>query len=128
MRDVTVRVEDWLNISLGDGDFGVGVDQFTIVAISVDDDPDENSRWAKAHDKTGKFRITGESVSYISVSVTISPEIVIASQPIELLARFCTSTIYRLENRPARVPKDFDYVRCAQAISKALAVYGHPVA
>jgi hypothetical protein len=129
LRDVTVRVEDWLNASLGDGNFGIGVDQFTIVAISVDDDPNENSRWTKAHDKTGRFKhpITGESVSHISVAVTMPPAKVIASAPIDLLALFCNSSIHRLETRPARVPQGFDYERCSTAISKALAVYVQPV-
>lgn len=129
LNDVTVRVEDWLNASLGDGDFGMEVDQITVVAISVDDDPSENSRWEKAHNKTGRFKhpITGERVSHISVAVAIPPAKVLACEPTELLLLFCVAATNRLSVRPVRVPKGFDYARCSSAISKALAVYVEPV-
>ena len=125
LRDATVVVEDWLNASLSDGMFGEGLDQFTIVAISVDDEAEENIRWFNAHNKTGKFksRFTGEPVCYISSAVLLPPSSVISKAPHALLSYFCSATIERLKSRPKRVPKGFDYVRCATAVSKALEIY-----
>jgi hypothetical protein len=130
LNEVTVRVEDWLNASLGDGNFGDSVDQFTIVAISVDDNAEENLRWAKTHNKTGKYKnpFTGEHVRFISSAVLLAPSTVIPKAPAALLSYFCASTIERLESRPERVPKGFDYERCRAAVSKALKVYVERVA
>ncbi len=125
MCDVTVRVEDWLNASLGDGDFGGKVDQITIIVIAVDDDASENSLWEKANNKVGRFKnpFTGERVSHISAAIAISPAKVLACEPTELLSVFCVSATNRLSVRPPRIPKGFDYERFHIAISKALAVY-----
>lgn len=123
-------VEDWLNASLGDGIFGESVDQFTIVAISVDEDAEENARWSNAHNKTGKFtnRFTGKQVRYVSSAVLLPPSSVMSKAPRALLSYFCSAAIERLKSRPKRVPKGFDYVRCATAVSKALEVYVEQVA
>ena len=125
LREATVKVEDWLNASLGDGKFGDSVDQFTIVAISVDEEPEENARWSTAHNKTGKFtnRFTGEQVRYVSFAVLLPPSLVVSKQPRDLLSYFCLATIERLKFHHKRVPKGFDYARCVTAVSKALEVY-----
>lgn len=130
LREATVTVEDWLNASLGDGRFGESVDQFTIVAISVDEEPEENSRWSNAHNKTGKFtnRFTGEQVRYVSSAVLLPPSSVMSKAPRALLSYLCLTAIERLKSRPKRVPKGFDYASCATAVSKALEVYVEQVA
>jgi hypothetical protein len=125
LREATVKVEDWLNASLADGNFGEGVDQFTVVAISVDDEAEENMCWSSAHNRTGKFKnpFTGKPVRFISSAVLLPPSSVIPKAPAALLSYLCSATIERLKLRPTRVPKGFDYVRCATAVSKALEVY-----
>lgn len=123
--EATVKVEDWLNACLGDGNFGEGVDQFIIVAISVDDESEENIHWSKAHDKTGKYKnpFTGELARFISSAVLLPPSLVSRKTHSALLSYFCSGTIERLKSRPKRVPKGFDYMRCASAVSKALEVF-----
>jgi len=130
LNEATVMVEDWLNASLSDGNFGEGVDQFTIVAISVDEEAEENIRWSNAHNKTGRFKnpFTGEHVRYVSSSVLLQPSSVISKAPHALLSYFCSATIERLKSLPKRVPKGFEYVRCTTAVSKALEVYVQQVA
>lgn len=125
LREVAVKVEDCLNASLSDGKFGEGVDQFIIVAISVDDEAEQNARWSGAHNKTGRFknRFTGETIRYISSAVLLPSSSVISKAPHALLSYLCAETIERLKSSPKRVPKGFDYVSCAMAVSKALEVY-----
>ena len=128
LRDATVAMEDWLNASLNDGKFGDGVDQFVVVVIAVDSDPEENLRWAKSHDKTGKYKnpFTGEGVRYISSAVVLPPSKVKELGEESILSFLCAATICRLASRPKRVPKGFDYERCAKAVSLALQVYVQP--
>lgn len=125
LNDATVRLEDWLNTSLSDGNFGNGVDQFVIVAVSVDDPAEENARWANPHDKTGRYKnkFTGESVRFISSAVLLPPSQVISKTQATLLPYFCRAIVERLGTPPKRVPKGFDYARCSNAISVALEVY-----
>jgi hypothetical protein len=129
LRSVTVLLEDWLNASLGDGDFGVGIDQFVLVAISVDDVAEENERWAKAHDKTARLKhpFTGGVIRYISSAVLLPPSQVIALPEGSLLSYVSDAMANRVAFRPKRVPKGFDYARCAAAISKALKIHVVPV-
>ncbi len=125
LGEATVRVQDWLNASLGDGNFGEDVDQYIIVAISVDDEAENNIRWSNAHNKTGKYKnpFTGESVRFISFAVLLPPSLLTSKAPAALLSYFCSAIMERLKLRPKRVPKGFDYARCAAAVSRALEVY-----
>lgn len=125
LNNATVRLEDWLNAALGDADFGGGVDQFVIVAVSVDDHAEENARWARAHDKTGRRRntLTGEFVRFVSCAVLLPPGQVVSATQAGLLPYLCSAIVDRLATRPARVPKGFDHARCANAVSVALQVY-----
>ena len=128
LRDATVAMEDWLNASLSDGNFGEEVDQFIVVVIAVDSDPEENSRWAKSHDKTGKYKnpFTGEGVRFISSAIVLPPSKVQELGQESILSFLCAATIRRLALRPKRVPKGFDYERCSKAVSLALQVYAQP--
>lgn len=121
-------MEDWLNASLSDGKFGDSVEQFIVVAIAVDNDSQENLRWAKSHDKAGRYKnpITGEGVRYISSAVVLPPSKVQELGQESTLSFLCAATIRRLALRPKRVPKGFDYERCAKAVSLALQVYVQP--
>ena len=125
LSGATVTMEDWLNASLGDGNFGDGVDQFVVVAVAVDDDPEENCRWAKSHDKSGKYKnpVSGEGVRYISSAVLLPPSKVQELGQQSILPFLCAATIRRLASRPKRVPKGFDYERCSKAVSLALQAY-----
>lgn len=125
LNEASVKVEDWLNVSLSDGKFGEGVDQFTIVAISVNEEAEENIRWSNTHNKTGRFKnpFTREHLRYVSSAVLLPPSSVISKAPHALLSYFCSATIERLKSPPKRVPKGFEYERCALSVSKALEVY-----
>jgi len=125
LNEATVKLEDWLNASLSDGNFGGGVDQFTIVAISVDEEASENIRWSNAHNKTGRVKspFTKEPVRYVSSAVLLPPSSVISKAPHAFLSYFCSAIIERLKSPPKGVPRGFEYVRCATAVSMALEVY-----
>jgi hypothetical protein len=129
-REITVKFEDWLNAALGDSEFGEGVDQFTIIFISVDDQKDQNTRWASAHNKLGKYkdRFSGESVRYLSVAVEILPSEILGKSPLEYFSCAAVAAINCLKIRHKRIPKGFDYLRCATSISKALDVYAKTMA
>jgi hypothetical protein len=130
IRDATVKMEDWLNAALGDGDFGTSVEQLVIVVVCVDDDPAENSRFAEKHNKAGRYKhpFSGESISYISFAVQLPPSVVHPLDLPTLLSRINETAIPLLRVRPKRLPKGFDYARSSEAVSKALAVFVQPVA
>jgi len=125
LAKASTRLEDWLNAAIGDADFGGGVDQFVLVAVSVDDDHEENLRFASAHDKSGRYTnpFTGERTSYVSKAVLLAPSAVIGKPPAAVLAALSASAVAALALRPSRLPKDFDYARCAKAVSMALEAY-----
>ena len=124
-REITVKFEDWLNAVLGDGDLGEGLEQFTIVFISVDDQKNQNSRLASAHNKLGRYkdRFSGESVRYLSVAVEIVPPEILGKSLPNFFSYAALAAIECLSIRPKRGPKDFNYLRCAASISTALNVY-----
>jgi hypothetical protein len=126
---VTVTLEKWLNGALADGAFGGTLEQLTFVVVSVDDDVLENERWVKTHEKlaTHHHPITGETTRYLSLAVQLAPSLVANSQYRILLAEVSQRAIERLSVRPKRVPRGFDFARCAAAVSATLSVYA-PVA
>lgn len=125
MADVTTRLEDWLNASLSDGEFGGDLEQFTVFVVSAFDEAGENERWAAARDKLGSHKspITGQSVKTLSVGLSIPPAELGAVDLQKGLNIVALALREKLRSRPKRVPKGFEYERCASAISAALAAY-----
>jgi hypothetical protein len=125
LREATVKLERWLNASLHDGEFGEGLDQFSIVVISVEDDPSQNESWLKAQEKSGKAMqpFTGEPIRYLSVAVEVLPHEVRTKGPRELLVLVSARAKDRLATRPKRVPRGVDYARLSAAVGAALAAY-----
>lgn len=121
----SVKIEDWLNAALGDGNFGEGVDQFTLVIISVDESAEENSRWANSHNKIGQVihPFTGEKIRTISSAGLLSPSLISGQDPAAVLSCVTEGIVGRLASHPKRIPKGFDYDRCALAVSKSLAAF-----
>ncbi|MGI4877405.1 MAG: hypothetical protein ACRYG4_07955, partial [Janthinobacterium lividum] len=89
--------------TLGDGDFGTGIDQFSIVIVSVSDDPSEDTRWLSDGNKLGAFKAwpEGRRQRYLSVAVWVEPS-KLAAAPLEMqLSLVCAAIIDRLATRPA---------------------------
>ena len=53
---VAVALEDALNPVFEKISFGGGIDQFTVVAVSVDPDSVENEKFCKKHNVVGSFK------------------------------------------------------------------------
>ena len=56
LREVTVKLEDWLTAALSDGEYSSAPDQLAFVIVSAFDEPEENERWARSHDKLGSYK------------------------------------------------------------------------
>ena len=125
VSDATVKIEDWLNASIGDGDFGEEIAQFTLVVISVYDDAEKNGRWVQTHEKLGVFKdfATGKRIPFLSVAVSVLPATVQSLLPRDLLSHICHSATERLTVRPKRLPRNFDFQNFARCVSTALEVY-----
>lgn len=125
IRDATVRLQDWLNATLEDGEFGLGLEKFTFIVVSVFDEPEENERWAKAHRKLGSFthQATGERVRDLCAAAAIPPQLFGSQQLVENLEIICRAMRAEITQRPKRLPKGFEYERFAAAVNAALEVY-----
>ncbi len=122
---VMSTLQEWLNAALSDGDFGDGIEQFTFIIVSVVDDISENEKWAKTHNRLGRYKdhFTSELVRYISISVELSPSSIASTELNNLYYLVSNAITNRLLSRPKRLPKNFDFTRCANAITATLAVY-----
>jgi hypothetical protein len=125
VSEVTVKLEDWLNASLADGEFGEGLDQFTLFVVSAFDEPEANERWAEVRNKLGSFRspASGELVRSMSMAVAIPPADMMALSLEGAMQLVSVMLRAKLAVRPKRVPKNFEYERCAAALSAALSPY-----
>jgi hypothetical protein len=125
VNDVTLKLEHWLNAAVADGDFGKGLDQFTFFVVSAFDELDTNEQWAEARNKLGSFKnpSSGESMRTLSVAVPVPPADMMALSLEEAIQLVCTLLRAKIAVRPKRVPKGFEYERCAAAISAALTAY-----
>lgn len=119
---VTVPFEDQLNTALGGVDFGSRIDMFAIVIVSVDDDADENERFAKGQRRlaTARTPFTGEPVHYLSVAVTISPLSLAQHDDLALPGYIASQIAAVLAVRPGRIPRGLDYPRLSISVSAAL--------
>jgi hypothetical protein len=122
LGDITVAMEDRLAAVLGLLDFGSSIDQFTIVVVSVYDDPMENEEWCKAHRKlaTIKNPITQTPMRLLSIAVPISPAEICTAEP-DTLPKLVTNAVRReLAVRPKRLPKGLDFAQLSDAVARSL--------
>jgi len=125
INDVTFKLEDWLNAVVADADFGASLDQFMIVVVAVDDDPDTNGSFAGPWNKLSNILnpFTGLKIKSLSLSVEINPSIA-TELPFEDLLSNLTQAIQRkLSCRPKRLPSGFDFPRVSRAVSVALEAF-----
>jgi hypothetical protein len=118
----TTRIEDWLAAALSDGELGSSLHQFTIVVVAVDDDPSKNAKYGSDRLETLTIMPPGERRRNLRVAIYISPaEMAAISEQVrfEKIAALATA---KLRVRPKRIPKGFDYRRCAASMQAALRV------
>lgn len=109
---------------MSDVEFGGELDQITVFVVSAFGELSENERWAAARDKLSfKAPLTGQSCKVLSIGVPIPPAHFCATDVEKGLKIVALALRERLRSRPKRVPKGFEYERCASAISAALAAY-----
>jgi len=118
-------MEDWLNRALSDASFGEGLDQFTLVIVSVDDEPGSDDRWVRANTRVLRFvdPFTSSPVRSLSVAAPLPPRVVLSARPDRLFAIVAEAIVAALAKRPARLPRGLDYDRCKRAIGHTLAIY-----
>ena len=98
------------------------IDQFTMVLVSVYDDPNANEKWCQGHRKlaSAKHPFTGESTRYLSVAVPVAPAEVVAATPSELQRLVAAAIERALAARPSRLPKGLDYAALRTAVGSVL--------
>ena len=123
--EATTKVEDWLNASLLDGDFGEELGQLTFFIVSVYDEPEKNQAWASARDKLESFKhpLDGSAVRSLSFGVPIPPDQFRKGAVADWAAIISSAVREKLRVRPKRVAKGFQYERCAAAISASLSAF-----
>jgi hypothetical protein len=125
VRDVTVKLREWLNAAMSDGDPDSHLDQVTMVIVSVEDEPEQNERWAKSHRGLGRPKnpYTGETYTNLSFAVAISPSKFDGANLEKALRVASSAFIQTVIERPNRVPKGFDYERFANGLAAALSAF-----
>jgi hypothetical protein len=123
LRDQTADLDALLNSVLGEWQFGDGIDQLTLVIVSVDDDPQENTRWAVPHNKLGAFthHISGQRVRFLSLSALVPPNELLRSTSAASSALIRHAVLGKLSARPERLPSGYNFQDLAAAVASILA-------
>lgn len=125
MNSAAVQLEDWLNAALSDGEFGPGLDQLTLFVVSVDDEAEENDRWAEPRNRFGGVThpTTGVRIRDLSLAVSIPPAELLALDFGQAMRTISAALQRKVLERPRRVPEGFEYERWAKATAAVLGVY-----
>lgn len=110
-RRATCLLEERLAPIFSSRSYGGAVDQFSVVAVCVDDDPEENRRFVVEYDKHGAYRdlVTGARIKYISFALPFRPEEVRAATDCQLIDEICEKLKSHLNIPAMRLPKGFNY-------------------
>ena len=114
--DVTNRLEDLLNATVADGEFGAEPDVFMLTVVAVDDDESENLR------HTPRDKLARDN-SYLSLAASMSPSVIASADFPDALKMVSMQIREKLLMRPKRLPKGFDFERCSASVSAALGAY-----
>jgi hypothetical protein len=109
-------LEGALQPKLG-ADYG-GIAQLTAVLVAMESDETENTRYRQRYEKVGRF--PGTDLRYLMVSVGATPEELLAMTGPQLACTFASRLKARLETKPKRLPRAFDYERFHADASRAL--------
>lgn len=101
-------LEDWLNVSLQDNDFGCGQASIMILVFCTSSLPKAPAASRLSTDETGK--------STLALHITIDPELVQHTKPTSQLGLLCDHVVRGLPSRPLRKPKGLEYERLHQAL------------
>ncbi|MDB5928640.1 MAG: hypothetical protein JWR60_347 [Polaromonas sp.] len=125
LRQIAVKLQDWLNATVADGEFGAAPDQFLLMLVAVDDDPAENQRWARPHDKLGYYQhpVTAMRTSCLSLAISMSPSSIATQEGLAALSIVSMTVRRKILIRPKRLPTGFEHGRCFSAMSAALGAY-----
>lgn len=120
----SVKLENWLNAALGDGDFGGKLDQITFYVVSVYDDPAENKRFFP-RGTLGRWKkpFTGETCVNLTYTAGAAPANLENATLGEAMRTICSCLKKSVLVRPKRLPQGFEYDRFSHAITLALDVY-----
>jgi len=122
LRDQTASVDALLNSVLGKWEFGDGIDQLSLVIVSVDDDPKENGKWVAPHNKLGSLShpISGERIRFLSLAAPIPPSKLLSSTPSAGTALVREALLVTLASRPERLPRGYKFQDLATAVVSVL--------
>ena len=95
-----------------------GIAQFTAALVAMESDEAENARYRQKYEKVGRF--PGTDLRYLSVSVGVAPEELLEMTGPQVACAFASRLKARLETRPKRLPRAFDYERFHEDASRAL--------
>jgi hypothetical protein len=125
VRSVGVAMQAALTVPFQELSFGAGIDQLTIIVISVSSDTDENARVCRGYDKVSKHRhpFSGEQVRSIGFAVPIDPDALVTMMGRDLTEMICTTVIDKLDQPYPRLPRGFDYALFARHLREAIADY-----
>jgi hypothetical protein len=130
LRTHSVALDALLNAAAGGTYLCGGIDQITLVLVSVDDEATQNAAWARKHDRLGSFihPISGERLRYLSISAQVPPSRIVSATPEVALAHVCRALETALAVRPRRLPRGFPFSELAHVVSVAIAPWSGVVA
>lgn len=120
MRNVLPDLEDWLNTTLGDGDFGGSLDCLMMAVFATDFVPSSGKSVAPSRLSTCADARTGGKRQLLALHVSAEP-VQITQTPPALLHRVISGKLIAgLPSKPLRVPKGLDYARVRASLIASL--------
>lgn len=108
MNAARLWLEDWLNRSLQDADFGSPASSVMILVFCTSSLPKAPAVSRLSTDETGK--------SILALHITLDPDLVQRTEPSSQLGLLCAHIVRGLPARPLRKPKGLEY----ECLHKAL--------
>jgi len=115
-----VTLEDWLNVSLGDGEFGGGLSNLMIVVFATESLPQKP---AASRTFSATNPLTGARESTLALHVEIAPGALHLLHPNAVLPEVANWVAENLPAKPVRTPKGLEYDRLRSALALSMNAY-----
>lgn len=125
--EITTGMQNALSDLFEGVSFGAGIDQLTIVIISVSSEDAENQRLCKSYNKVVKLRnpISKEQVKVIGFGIPLNSNEAEKMEVPELRKFVCGSVLGKIMNPDFKMPRAFDYRGFSTRLSTAIEIFSH---
>lgn len=122
---ITVEMEDALSKLFKGLSFGAGIDQLTVVIVSVSSEDSENDRISEGYNKIRRLRhpVTHEQIKSIGLGIPFNYNVVSEMSRSDLRKVICCSVLRKIAKPDIKIPRGFNYEEFSERISAAITTY-----